>query len=519
MSIIGVDIGGTNTDAVLINDQGMILKAIKTNTTQDISEGFLEALGNIVGRSPGFPGKIKEVIAGTTQATNAVLQGEDLYRVGVLRIAGQNPADLPPACAWPAKLKASIIVGCKTISGGFQCNGEAITKFRPEEAREAIHQLIEMGAESIAIVGAFSPLNPCQEIEASQIITEIAGKTVPFTMSSKVGGLGFIERENSAILNSALIKVMDKGFKALEKVMRAMGLQCPLMITQNDGSLISLAQALEYPLLTISSGPTNSFIGAARLSGIDDAVIVDIGGTSSDAGIIRNGYPVRSLNRSTIGGISLNFTMPDVHSIALGGGSVVKFQDEKPILGPLSVARQLTKASFAFGGRVLTLTDAAIAYGAIHIEAADKRSVPLKEHQAKTIVDNFKLRIAELAQTMRGISNELPVVLVGGGAAMASFNDSKFLLPRHYDVANAYGAALSEVAGTVDKVISLTSRDSALESLHDEARKNAINNGACSENLKLVDEQIIPYSYVPNNMARVIVRYSGKKSRKPALEQ
>jgi N-methylhydantoinase A/oxoprolinase/acetone carboxylase beta subunit len=511
--IIGVDIGGTNTDAVLVDGNERILNAVKTTTTDDISQGFKTALRLLLDRSHVPLNRIEGLFVGTTHATNAILQRKELFRVGAIRIAGHYPDMLPACFAWPKELKKAVCAGMETISGGFECHGGALAPLHEEEARKAIQNLLKQGAESIAIIGLFSPLSGKHEEEIATLVHELAGKDFPISCSHKIGGIGFIERENSTILNASLKRVMRSGFQSLETAAREMGITAPLMITQNDGSLIDMAHAIEYPVLTISAGPTNSFIGGAKLARQKDAIIVDIGGTSTDVGLVQRGFPNRNINISNIGGVMLNFPMPNVLSIALGGGSLIAFSDSNLTIGPTSVAKDLQTHAQAFGGSQLTLTDVALSLDYLKIPHADGTLVSLSHNVGQSIFDQVRKSILQLVCKMQGESMNLSVILVGGGAGLlpASFLTIPYTIPPHFDVANAYGAALAEIAGTVDTVVSLQNREEILESLHEAAKQKAVDAGAKKETLRLIDQQIIPYSYIPNHLARVIIKYCGKR--------
>ena len=512
--VIGMDIGGTNTDAVLVDEQNKIVWSVKTTTTEDISLGFEAALNNLIERASISPEQIQGVFLGTTHATNAILQKRDLFRVGVIRIAGQRPETLPVAFAWPEELKNAVIGGAETISGGLECHGDTLTDLCKDEIRKAIESLLEKEVDSIAIIGVFSPLNGYQEQVVSDWIKEIAGSDFPISLSHEIGGIGFIERENSTILNAALKRVMQKGFYSLQAACTALKLTCPLMITQNDGSLIEIQRAIDYPVLTISAGPTNSFIGGAKLAGLENTIVVDIGGTSTDIGLVRKGFPIRSLNKSNIGGVSLNFSVPDVLSIALGGGSTVCFDIDQPIIGPNSVAKELTSRALCFGGDKLTLTDIALCMGNLEIKESNPDLVCLGLDSAKVVFKKIKAQLDVLIANIQGENKDIPVVFVGGGSALlpSSYFQEGYQMPSFFNVANAYGAALSEISGTIDTVVSLQNREEILNQLYEKAKKKAIDQGARPETLRLIDQQIIPYSYVPNQMARVVIRYSGKRT-------
>lgn len=498
---IGIDIGGTHTDAVLIDEKNTIVAFSKTETTRPLEHGFktiLERLGTK---------KISAIYVGTTHATNALLEGKDLFKVGVIRIAGHKPDTIPPCFGWPKFLKEAVFAGVVTINGGFECDGRSITPFNENEIDGAYELLTARGAESIAVIGAFSPINPEEELR----VEEKLKSKIPVSLSYQLGGVGFIERENGTILNAALKKAMTQGFCRLEEAMRELSLTCPLFVTQNNGSLITLQQAVKDPLLTLSSGPTNSFIGASRLAGVHDAVIIDIGGTSTDIGVITRGYPRRSRQNSQIAGISLNFKMPDVYAIALGGGSYIsKIGENNFEIGPKSCGRNLTREALLFGGDKLTLTDIAALDGRLNLPGADVSRVGICSIQAREVLKLVHEKISEGIGVMKGKQTHLPVIVVGGGAAIAQ-NGEALILPEYAGVANAYGAALAEISGCIDTVVSLTNREKTLEKLKEEALGIAISKGANPKTVRIVDVEIIPYHYIPGHLGRVVVTAAGER--------
>jgi N-methylhydantoinase A/oxoprolinase/acetone carboxylase beta subunit len=339
-------------------------------------------------------------------------------------------------------------------------------------------------------------------------IAEIAGSDFPVTLSHLLGGIGSLERENSAVLNTALKRSLRTGFLELKKQAEALGLNCPLFIVQNNGTVMTLAQAVEFPVLTIGSGPRNSFIGGAKLAGVRDGVIADVGGTSTDVGIVFDYFARQSLNTSQIAGIPLNFPMPDTIAIALGGGSHLSFNANGIEVGPRSLGRKLLQASKSFGGSQHTLTDAAIALNSIQMKGAERC---LSDEVATECLLMSLERIKHLYQRMVGSSQKLPFVLVGGGAKLfpTRFLESEqIVVPPHSESANAYGAALSEISATIDRVISLNDRVTAIETLELEAIAAAKRNGASEP--RIVEKTIIPYHYIPGNLARILLTASGK---------
>jgi N-methylhydantoinase A/oxoprolinase/acetone carboxylase beta subunit len=504
---IGVDIGGTHTDAVIVDASNQIVSSCKIPTTMPLEDGVRKALLLLLNQSALAKSAVNAIYIGTTHATNAILEAKGLYKVGVLRLAGQRPMTLDPCFKWPDYIRNSLFAAYETASGGYRCDMKEILPLSQAEIEQALYKLSQMGMESLAIVGVFSPASSQQELEAKKIAKECLGHDFPVTLSSSVGGMGFVERENAAILNAALKKTMKAAFENMERMKKELNIEAPLYVTQNDGSMIDLGQALEKPLLTISSGPTNSFIGAAKLAGVNDALIVDIGGTSADIGVVLNGYPRRSLGMANIGGIALNFRMPDVLSLPIGGGSVLRKHPAGYRLGPDSIGRKLIEEACLFGGNTLTLTDAACRADLLSISSAQYQRIPLSKMEAQTIMADVLAKIQEAIRLMRGTKKELPILAVGGGACF--LKDISDAIPTHSGVANAYGASLAEISYTIDTVVSLENREPLFNRLKEEAMTGAKLKGARENNLRIVDIQVMPYHYIPNKMGRVVITASG----------
>lgn len=504
---IGIDIGGTHTDAVMVDASQHIITSCKIPTTLPLEIGVRKAICSLLEQSRMPTSDIQAIYIGTTHATNAILEAKDLYKVGVLRLAGQRPMSLDPCFKWPEYIRRALFAGYETVAGGFRCDMREISPLSETEIRSALGRLQQKGMQSLAIAGVFSPACAQHEIEALSIAKDCLGNHFPITISSSIGGMGFVERENAAILNAALKKTMLAAFENMESLKHGLAIDAPLYVTQNDGSMIDLSQAMEKPLLTISSGPTNSFIGAAKLAGLQDAIIVDVGGTSADIGVVLNGYPRRSLGQASLGGIPLNFRMPDVLSLPIGGGSVVRIDKDGCRCGPDSIGRKLYDESCLFGGNTLTLTDVAYMSGLISIPLANTPSIPIDLQQAQHIMRSVLTQIQTAIGLMRGRHTQLPVLAVGGGAYF--LKDIAHAVPEHYSVANAYGASLAEISYTLDTVVSLEYRDAVLNRLQEEASTGAVLKGAKEERVRIVDVQVIPYHYIPNQMGRVIVTASG----------
>lgn len=236
---IGIDIGGTNTDIVLVDSHLAIAAHAKTSTTPHVHLGVKTALKTIIEETKISSENIQGIFIGTTQMANAIHQRHDLYRVGVIRIAGNFPNAVPSCYAWPEDLK-KILVDTVTVDGGFECNGTPITPINPAQIRAAIASLLKKKIDSLAVIGVFAAINPRQELLVKEIAQDMTKGELPVSLSHQIGGTGFIERENSTILNASLKRVMTNVFKSLASTYAELGLACPLWITQNNGSILDL---------------------------------------------------------------------------------------------------------------------------------------------------------------------------------------------------------------------------------------------------------------------------------------
>lgn len=329
---LGVDVGGTNTDAVVLDADDRLIAKAKVATTPDVTSGIDAAIGAAVEDVDG--GRITHAMFGTTHATNAVLERRGLRRVAVLRLAGPATRAIRPLFGWPSDLREVVSAGERIVDGGIEFDGrelspldrEAIARFAGEVAGRA---------ESVAITSVFAPVSDEHERAAEELVRKELGD-VPISLSSTIGSVGLLERENATVLNAALVDVARGVAGAIGGALAAHGLAPVAYFAQNDGTLMDLDFAIAFPVLTIGSGPANSIRGAAYLTGRSDAIVVDVGGTSTDVGALVHGFPRESSFGVEIGGIRTNFRMPDLVTIALGGGTVVR----EDTLGPDSVDRK-----------------------------------------------------------------------------------------------------------------------------------------------------------------------------------
>src|SRR5271163_2039266 len=215
MRRIGIDVGGTNTDAVLLED-GRVVHAVKTPTTADVTAGIVTALAELAGHPDVARGVIDGVVIGTTHFVNAVVQRRDLARVAAVRIGLPASASLPPFCDWPEDLARSVRGEVFMLEGGHDYDGRPIVPFDEAGMRQAARQIRASGIRSVAVAAIFSPLDPSCEVRAAEILREECPQAT-VTLSRDLGRIGLLERENAALLNAALIdlaRVTVDGFTA-----------------------------------------------------------------------------------------------------------------------------------------------------------------------------------------------------------------------------------------------------------------------------------------------------------------
>jgi N-methylhydantoinase A/oxoprolinase/acetone carboxylase beta subunit len=494
---IGIDVGGTNTDAVVL-DGRRVVAATKSQTTEDVTSGIHNALTEVLEGVDVY--EVSSVFIGTTHFINAIAQAKGLERVAAVRLA-TPPQSLLPMIDWPERLIDVVGGHVYVCAGGAQFDGAPLSEVDEVGLREVAKKISQSGVRHIALSSVFSPVNPEPELRAEQLLLEEL-PDVSVTRSTLVGRVGLLERENATILNAALLDLAGRVIDGLEQVVGGLGITAPILLSQNDGTVMTLDRARLFPIFTIASGPTNSMRGAALLTGIDHGIVIDVGGTTSDVGLLQHGFPRESTVAMSLAGVRSNFRIPDVLSLALGGGTIIS--DDGHTVGPESVGYRITEEARVFGGSTLTFTDVAVAGGAPEIGSGSAVADLPREtvREALTVVGD---RLVQAVEKAKLSAADTPVIVVGGGgpllAAVPGLDD--VIIPENAGVANAVGAAFAEAGGEVDRVYSLegTNRAEVLERAKAEAISRAVEAGADPDAVRIIDAEDIPLTHLAGGMA------------------
>lgn len=508
---IGVDVGGTNTDAAALIGREVVA-AVKTPTTEDVTDGVVEALQLLLARGSFAPGQVSAVMVGTTHFTNAVVEAKELLPTAVVRLCGGATRALPPFVDWPDELHTAVEGRVFLASGGFEFDGRPISRVDPDEMRAVAAEIRSAGLTTVAVSSVFSPVHDGQERSAAEVLaSELPG--IPISLSSEIGRIGLLERENATIVNACLRGLADRIVEGFRASVARLGISAPLFISQNDGTLMGAEYTNRYPVATFASGPTNSMRGAAYLSGETDCAVIDVGGTTSDIGMLRHGFPRETSLAYRIAGIRTNFRMPDVLSLGIGGGSVVKVGNGEVTVGPDSVGHRIRSRGLVFGGDLITATDLAVAAGLAEI--GDPRLVAhLDRGMVNEAMEWIATQVSDSLDRMKTGPDPIPVVVVGGGSFLLGDDiagASRVVRPGHFAVANAVGAAIAQIGSQVDRIVALDEigRDTAIAAACAEAIERCVMAGAKADTVTVVDVEEVPLSYLPSNAVRLTVKAVG----------
>jgi len=354
---IGIDAGGTYTDVVVMDPvSGQVQHKAKALTTpHDLSIGIGRALAAL----PNLGHHVKLVSISTTLATNSIVEGHG-GRVALLLIGYDEEI-----MQRNNLLKRLPVEGVRFIAGGHNVKGEEVCPLDVEAARQAVLEFRDR-VDAFAVSSYFSVMNPDHELRARQIIAELSPAPVVcgHELSSKLNSL---KRASTVVLNARLLPVIQRLLDSVKKVLMERGIIAPLMVVKGDGSLISEEMARQRPVETILSGPAASAVGAQFLSGLDSAIIVDMGGTTTDIAVLEDGRPWTNPAGATVGGWQTSVQAADLRTIGLGGDSHIRVELGELRVGPRraiplcrlgaeqpEIVRELEGALYASSGELHT---------------------------------------------------------------------------------------------------------------------------------------------------------------------
>lgn len=305
-----------------------------------------------------------------------------------------------------------------------------------------------------------------------------------------------------------------RGFK---RAMRGLNLTCPLYLTSSSGQLLSADEAARFPIQIFSSGPTNSIRGAAFLSSNNSAsesrFVVDIGGTTSDIGVLLpNGFPRLAGSVAEIGGVKVNFALPQVESIGLGGGSMVHVTDgNKVTIGPESVGQALRQKALCFGGDTLTTTDIMVAAGKAKMTGTDVQVPEVAEATNAAARLKMQRMLEDHIDRMKTSPEPCHILLVGGGAFLCPSEldgVASIEVPAFANVANAVGAAVAEIGAASEAVVDMVDREKALEDVKADVIEQAVARGAREGYVRVIEEEVAGLPYMEGKF-KVAVKVAG----------
>jgi N-methylhydantoinase A len=382
---LGVDVGGTFTDLLLVNDETAELFRVKTpSTPADPSEGVLVGVRRICDESGVSPGELDYVMHGTTVATNAMLEAKGA-RVGLVTTQGfgqilhlarsQTPG---PLAGWIIMVKPdppAALEDTREAKERMSAQGEPIEPVDREQVAGIVRDLVESGVETLTVSLINSYANPAHEREIRDVIHELY-PDFPVTISSDVlPEFREYERTLTACMNSYVRPRVEQYVRNLESSLREFGTQGELNLLRSDAGLMSVDVASEHPIYGILSGPAGGVAGAlyiARRAGFRDVLTFDMGGTSTDVSLCQNGQP--TIERQTeipyglgLPGEVIPVKVPSVNvrSVGAGGGSIAHVPEVTGALrvGPQSAGADPGPASYGKGGADPTVTDANVVVG------------------------------------------------------------------------------------------------------------------------------------------------------------
>ena len=459
--ILGIDVGGTHTDAVLVQNFQLIKKAKVLTDQTNIMASLLEAAEKLI--SDENINDIKRIVLSTTISTNAIVQNKT-NRVAMVLLSG------------PGLSPNTLNLGKDTYfaRGYVNHRGIPVKNVNSRQIADISQEISENAIQQIGIVGKFSSRNPQQELDTAELLQDSSRNiSLGHTLS---GQLNFPRRIATTYLNAAIYDIYRGFVQDVQKFVARIGLSIPVYILKADGGTILIDPSLDCPVQTIHSGPAAGIMGVLATACIrEDAVALDIGGTTTDISVFADGVPLLEPTGVSISGRKTLIRGLYTKSIGVGGDSVVKVEKGDIVIGP-----QREGPAAALDGPFATPTDAMIVEGIVTFGDSQKAQnaialIAKKLHMsvqdaARAIVEKTAAMIADNVRQILLEINNKPVYtihellegkiirprmlyVVGGPAAIAPFIAQNlgypYSIPDHSEVSNALGVAVARTTAEV----------------------------------------------------------------------
>lgn len=448
--MFGVDVGGTFTDLSVFNTEDEKIYNYKLSSTPgDPSQAIVDGIVKVLELLSIMPEEVSYLAHGTTVATNALIEKKG-SRVGLITTEGFKDM---MEIGWQKRPNLYDLQRPKAprfIPSGMKCevteriiyNGEIKIPLDEDSVRRAVRYLKSHGAEAIAICTLFSFLNPVHEMRIKEIVQEEFPEAYVTASNELVHEFREYSRMSTAVLNSYIGPVMKKYVRNFEQAVKNIGIKVNPYVTQSNGSIISISETIDCPIKTAVSGPSAGVVGAAhmgRLCGIKDIITFDMGGTSADISLIKDGAPQLSVER-LVEGNPARIPMIDIITIGAGGGSIAHIDDGGALkVGPESAGARPGPACYNRGGKRPAVTDANILLGklnqkkilggrmdvcvdlareAMEKEICEKSTLSLEEAATGVIsvVNSNMMRAIRVVSVERGYDPREFVLMAFGGA-------------------------------------------------------------------------------------------------------
>ncbi len=485
VSRIGIDVGGSFTDVVMIADDGKVYVTKVPSTPTQIEAGFMEGLRLVLAIAGAQPADVGYLAHGTTVATNAIVQRSfartalvtnwgftDVLAIGTQMRASVYDLWTPEAAPLVPR------EWCHGVHGRIDATGSEREALNQDDVRAAAQAMRADGIEAVAVMTLFSFLNPTHERLIGDILrAELPD--VPITLSCDVVP-EFREyvRAATTVANAALLPLVGAYINAVENEIDAFGVGVPLHLMQSNGGVTPSAHARSLPIVLAASGPAAGVIGGARLAELvneDNVITFDMGGTTTDIGLVKGGQPDLRFTGSAAGN-PINLPQIDLLSIGAGGGSIATVDQFGALtVGPDSAGAEPGPAAYGFGGTRATITDANVVLGTLSEDCRLAGRLALDRDLAiaavtRDVAEPLGLSVEEAASAILRIANvnmanavrmmsvargqdprDYALVAIGGAGPMqacalaAEVGIPRVIIPRHPGVAAAFGLLATDI--------------------------------------------------------------------------